>query len=174
MSPQYLIRRRAILVLIILFLGMPSAALGGLISAGVRKAAPAFSLHDSKGAPVRLSQYRGKVVLLDFWATYCGVCKKEIPWYMQFEQEYAGRGLSIIGVSMDTNWKAVRPFMAKEKMDYPVVIGTWPLLGRFGVHIQALPITFLIDRDGRIAVRNPGLVNRKEFEAEIRKLLEEQ
>ncbi len=142
MSPQYLIRRRAMLTLMVFFLGVPPAALAGLIRAGARKAAPEFSLHDSKGPTVKLSQYKGKVVLLDFWATYCGVCRKEIPWYIQFEEEYAGRGLSVIGVSMDTDWKAVRSFMAEEKMDYPVVIGNWPLLGRFGVPIHALPVTF--------------------------------
>jgi peroxiredoxin len=160
------------LILTIFFLGVPQVALAGVIRAGVRKAAPKFTLRDSKGATVKLSQYKGKVVLLDFWATYCGVCKAEIPWYVKFQQGYAARGLAIIGVSLDTNWKAVRPFMAEEKMDYPVVIGNWPLLGRF-VHIQALPVTFLIDRDGKIAVRNPGLINRKEFDTEIRELLGE-
>lgn len=173
MSPQFLIRKCAMLTLMVFFVGVPPAAPAGLIGARVRKAAPALSLRDSKGATVKLSKYKGKVVLLDFWATYCGVCRKEIPWYVQFDQEYAGSGLAVIGVSMDTDWNAVKSFVAEEKMDYPVVIGSWPLLGRFGVHIHALPVTFLIDRDGRIAAQNPGLVNRNEFGIEIRKLLEE-
>lgn len=171
MSLQYLIRRRAILTLLIFFLGVPTAALGGLIKAGMRKAAPEFSLHDSKGATIKLSQYEGKVVLLDFWATYCGVCKREIPWFTQFEKTYANSGFSAIGVAMDKDWKSVGPFMAEEKMNYPVVLGSPELLGRFGGPAQVLPVTYLIDRDGRIADQHIGLVNREEFEGAIKNLL---
>jgi peroxiredoxin len=145
----------------------------GLRPASSRKAAPNFSLLDSKGATIKLSDYKGKVVLLDFWATFCTVCKKEIPWYEQFEDQYKKQGFAAIGVSMDTGWKPIRPYMAKEGMNYPIVIGNWGLLGRFGLHVQALPVTFLIDRDGRIADQHVGLVNKDQFESEIKKLLTE-
>lgn len=137
------------------------------------KVAPDFSLRDSQGATLKLSDYKGKVVLLDFWATWCHGCRTEIPWYMEFENKYKDRGLAVIGVSMDTGWNTVKPFMAKEEMNYPVVIGNWGMLGRFGLHVQALPVTFLIDRDGRIADQHIGLVNKDQFESEIKKLLTE-
>ena len=98
-----------------------------------RKPAPGFSLTDANGKQIQLSDYRGKVVLLDFWATWCGGCKLEIPWYMEFDQKYKQQGLAVIGVSMDDDgWKAVKPFLARKTdpetggntaMKYPVVIG---------------------------------------------------
>jgi peroxiredoxin len=138
---------------------------------GSPKVAPDFSLIDSKGATLKLSDYRGKVVLLDFWATWCHGCRTEIPWYMEFENKYKDKGLAVIGVSMDTDWNTVKPFMAKEEMNYPVVIGNDGLLERYGSH--SMPATYLIDRDGRIADYHIGVVNKDQFESEIKKLLME-
>src|SRR5262245_36120846 len=82
-----------------------------------RKAAPDFTLKDAAGAKIKLSAYRGNVVLLNFWATWCGPCKVEIPWFIEFESAYKERGLAIVGVSMDEDgWKAARPFIEKMKM----------------------------------------------------------
>jgi peroxiredoxin len=134
-----------------------------------RKAAQDFTLRDSNGASVKLSDYKGKVVLLDFWATWCEGCKIEIPWYMEFEDRYKKSGFAAIGVSMDSDWKAVKPFLAEKKMNYPVVPGSDGLLNLYGV--RALPATFLIDRDGRIADSHFGMVNEDAFESEIRVLL---
>jgi peroxiredoxin len=140
-------------------------------TAGLPKAAPNFTLHDSNGAKLSLSAYKGKVVLLDFWATWCGGCRTEIPWYIEFENRYKHSGLTVIGVSMDTGWEAVKPFMAKENMNYPVVIGNDALPAQYGAH--AMPATYLIDRDGNIADSHIGVVNKDQFESEIKKLLHE-
>jgi peroxiredoxin len=143
-----------------------------LIEANARKTAPDFTLTGEKGTPVELSQYKGRVVLLDFWATWCHGCKTEIPWYLEFEGKYKDRGLAVIGVSMDADgWKSVKPFMAEEKMNYAVVIGNDGLAGRYGV--TNMPETFLIDRNGKIADSHSGLVDKAAWEQEIQALLSE-
>jgi cytochrome c biogenesis protein CcmG/thiol:disulfide interchange protein DsbE len=89
-----------------------------------RKAAPAFTLKDSTGAALRLSDHKGKIVLLNFWATWCGPCKVEMPWFVEFERTYKDRGFDVIGVSMDEDgWISVKPYLATHKINYPVVIG---------------------------------------------------
>src|ERR1700741_713914 len=100
------------------------SSLGCQTTPKLGQTAPDFVLTDSIGSNVKLSNYKGKVVLLDFWATWCGGCKVEIPWFMEFENKYQGSGLSVIGVSMDEDgWKAVKPFIEQKKLNYPVVIG---------------------------------------------------
>src|SRR5580700_2852280 len=99
----------------------------------VGQPAPDFTLNDSAGAPVKLSAYKGKVVLLDFWATWCTGCKVEIPWYMEFQSKYEKSGLSTLGVSMDEDgWKSVKPFLEQHKINYPIVIGNSDMGDRFG------------------------------------------
>ena len=143
------------------------------VSAAGRTAAPDFVLPDATGAAVKLSYYKGQVVLLNFWATWCGPCKIEIPWFNAFERAYKERGFAILGVSMDDDgWKAVRPFMAQQHMNYPVMAGTDRIAELFG-GISALPTTILIDRSGRIASRHLGLVRQRDYEAEILKLIAE-
>lgn len=138
-----------------------------------RKAAPDFTLADSKGAPVRLSGYKGRVVLLDFWATWCGGCKVEIPWYMEFQNKYEDRGFVVIGVSMDEDgWKSVRPFLEEHKLNYPVVIGSQEVAELYG-GITSMPMTLLIDRDGKIADSHVGMVDKAAFEGEIQALLQD-
>jgi len=160
---------------IALGIGLSCALLAGASPApvdNVRKTAPNFTLSDSKGASVRLSDYKGKVVLLDFWATWCHGCKTEIPWYMEFQNKYKDKGLSVIGVSMDEDgWKSVKPFLEEKKMNYAVVIGNEDLARLYAV--DALPVTLLIDRDGKIADSHPGMVDKDAFENEIRVLLQE-
>jgi cytochrome c biogenesis protein CcmG/thiol:disulfide interchange protein DsbE len=144
-----------------------------------RKTAPGFSLTDANGKQIQLSDYRGKVVLLDFWATWCGGCKLEIPWYMEFDKKYSRQGLAVIGVSMDDDgWKAVKPFLARKTdpetggntaMKYPVVIGSDQLGKAYG--LTSMPMTLLIDRQGKIALSHTGVVNKNDFEAHILQLL---
>jgi peroxiredoxin len=135
------------------------------------QAAPDFKFKDAKGADIRLSAYKGKVVLLDFWATWCGGCKVEIPWFIEFENQYKSRGLAVIGVSMDDDgWKLVRPFIEAKKMNYPVVIGDEDLAQRYG-GVDSLPETLLIGRDGKVAAIHVGLTGKAIFEKKIVELL---
>ena len=153
--------------LVTVFLSFPTQ----VSAENLHKAAPNFTLSDSKGASVRLSDYKGKVVLLDFWATWCHGCKTEIPWYMEFQNKYKDKGLSVIGVSMDDDgWKSVKPFIEANKMNYEVVIGNESLAKLYAV--DALPVTLLIDREGNIAVSHAGMVDKSAFENEIRDLLQ--
>jgi peroxiredoxin len=137
-----------------------------------RKAAPDFVLKDLNGNTAKLSDYRGKIVLLNFWATWCGPCKIEIPWFIEFEQTYKDRGFAVLGVAMDDEgWEAVKPYLASRKINYRVVLGTDQLAQQYG-GVDSLPTTFVIDRDGRIASTHVGLVSRHDYEDEIKQLLE--
>ena len=137
-----------------------------------RKSAPDFSLKDADGRTVRLSDYKGKVVLLDFWATWCGPCKIEIPWFMEFERKYKDRSFAVIGVAMDDEgWDVVKPFISDLGVNYRIVQGTDMTAQLYG-GVQALPTTFLIDRLGRVASVHVGLASKRDFEDGIEKLLE--
>ena len=166
---------RRLLAEVILGMGLVGAILISPTPApadNLRKAAPNFTLSDSKGASVRLSDYKGRVVLLDFWATWCHGCKTEIPWYREFQNKYKDKGLSVIGVSMDEDgWKSVKPFIQENKMNYAVVIGNEDLAKLYAV--DNLPVTLLIDRTGNIAVSHAGMVDKAAFENEIRALLQD-
>ena len=137
-----------------------------------RRVAPGFTLSDAKRAPVTLSDFKGKVVLLDFWATWCAASKVEMPWYAEFESRYRNSGLAIIGVSMDDEgWAIVSPYLEGRPVTYPIVLGDHDVADRFG--LASLPITLLIDRNGKIAAKHFGLVDKADVENEIRKLLKE-
>jgi len=137
-----------------------------------RHAAPDFALKDANGKTVRLSDYKGKVVLLDFWATYCGPCKIEIPWFMDFERKHKDQGFSVLGVSMDDDgWDAVKPFVSDVGINYRVMVGNDSTAAMYG-GIEALPTTFLIDRDGKIADVHVGLTSKSDFENAIEQLLQ--
>ena len=138
-----------------------------------RKQAPDFTLKDANGHTVRLSDYRGKVVLLDFWATWCGPCKIEIPWFQEFERQYKDKGFAVIGVAMDEEgWNVVKPFAQHMSINYRVVVGD-DAIGDLYANggIDALPTTFLIDRGGRIASIHVGLSSKSDFEDDIQELL---
>jgi peroxiredoxin len=137
-----------------------------------RKPAPEFALKDAAGKTVHLSDYKGKVVLLNFWATWCGPCKIEIPWFMDFEQKYKDRGFAVLGISMDDDgWAAVKPYIQEHKVNYRVLLGNESITNLYG-GVESLPTTFVIDRNGRVASVHIGLVSKSEYQNDIVHLLE--
>jgi peroxiredoxin len=133
--------------------------------------APDFTLPALSGKPVHLSDYQGRVVLLDFWATWCGPCRMEIPHFKQLTEKYGGRGFVVLGVSLDdTGAEVVRPFVADHEIAYPVVIGDQYTANRYG-GVSALPTTFLIDRQGRVVKKYVGYRDLETFEEDIKPLL---
>ncbi len=138
-----------------------------------RKAAPNFTLSDVNGQKVQLADYKGKVVLLDFWATWCGPCKVEIPWFMEFEQTYKNKGFAVLGVSMDDDgWTVVKPYIAQLKVNYRIVLGN-DKVGELYGGVDSLPTTFLIDRQGKIASEHVGLgAGKDDFKNDIVRLLD--
>jgi peroxiredoxin len=128
-----------------------SHAAGGHPGA-VDSAAPQFSLQDIDGKTLALANYQGKVVLLNFWATWCTPCRGEIPQFVEFQNTLGPQGLQLIGISMDDDVKPVHEFYQQFKMNYPVAIGSANLAESYG-GVLGLPVTFLIGRDGRIAAK---------------------
>jgi len=161
----------SVLTLVFTFLVWNAKLPASTIEASLRKAAPDFTLEDSTGAPIQLSAFKGKVVLLDFWATWCHGCKIEIPWYVEFQEKYKQRGLSAIGVAMDEDgWKSVKPFLQEHKLNYPIVVGNQDLAMQY--QVESMPVTLLIDREGKIAESHSGMVDKDAFEADVVKLLQ--
>lgn len=148
----------------------PLSTAGDATPANLRKAAPDFTLVDANGASIRLSDFKGKVVLLDFWATWCHGCKTEIPWYMEFQQKYRDKGLSVIGVAMDEDgWKSVKPYIDKIKINYTIVVGNQELAKQYGA--ESLPVSLLIDREGKVAESHAGMVDKAAFEKDVQTLV---
>jgi cytochrome c biogenesis protein CcmG/thiol:disulfide interchange protein DsbE len=135
------------------------------------KPAPDFSLPDVEGREIKLSDLKGQVVLLNFWATWCGPCKIEMPWFVEFQRQYKDQGFSVVAVSLDSEgWEVVKPFAEEYKLNFPVVVGDDDLADKFG-GIAALPTTFIIDKEGRITASHTGLVSKSDYEDEIKNLL---
>lgn len=136
-----------------------------------RQEAPDFALKDADGRTVKLSDYRGKVVLLNFWATWCGPCRIEIPWFTEMESAYKDRGFAVIGVSMDEEgWEIVKPYMRRAKMNYRVLVGNDDVARAYG-DVGSLPTTFIIDAKGRIASVHVGLVSKDSYTTDVESLL---
>jgi cytochrome c biogenesis protein CcmG, thiol:disulfide interchange protein DsbE len=117
--------------------------------------APDFVRADLSGRPLRLEQFRGRVVLLNFWATWCGPCIEEIPTFSRWQYHLGEAGLQVIGVSMDDDEGDVKRFVAKHAVAYPIIMGDAKLGELFG-GVFGLPQSFLIDAQGRIVYRSVG------------------
>ena len=134
--------------------------------------APEFTVTDIEGRKLSLSEYRGKVVLLDFWATWCAPCREEIPHFVEMQDKYGSQGFQVIGISMDDDAKPVREFYQTFKLNYPVAVGDDKLAERFG-GVLGLPVNFLIDREGHIRSKYLGATDTAIFDKEVRDLLAE-
>jgi peroxiredoxin len=136
--------------------------------------APDFSLSTLDGKTMKLSDFRGKAVLLNFWATWCEPCKVEMPWFVDLQKKYAGQGLQVLGVAMDdASPSDISSFAEKMGVNYPVLIGKEEVGAQYG-GIEYLPSTFYISRDGKILDHVFGLVSKSEIETEIQKALGQQ
>jgi cytochrome c biogenesis protein CcmG/thiol:disulfide interchange protein DsbE len=141
--------------------GLPPSAASGT--------APAFTLTDISGKSVSLADFKGKVVVLDFWATWCPPCRKEIPDFISIQNEYGSQGVQIVGIALDELPK-VQAFVRTNGMNYPVLMGNDAITARYG-GIEGIPTTFIIDRTGKIAERFEGFRPRETFVAAITRLL---
>ena len=133
-----------------------------------------FVLKDSAGKDFNLAAQKGKVILLDFWATWCPPCKVEIPWFVEFQEKYGPKGFIVVGVSVDDKASALKPFGEKYKVNYPLLIGDGrtDIKGPRGYNAAwGLPKTFVIGRDGMICKTHIGLSVKEHFEQQIKSLL---
>jgi len=133
--------------------------------------APAFTLTDLQGQKLELSKYEGKVVLVDFWATWCTPCREEIPQFVEWQKKYGDQGFQVIGISMDDAQQPVRDFYGEFKLNYPVVMGDEKTAEAYG-GVLGLPINFLVGKDGRILKKYVGMTNLPALEQEIKTQLQ--
>jgi thiol-disulfide isomerase/thioredoxin len=135
------------------------------------KPAPSFTLKSVDGKTVSLADYKGKAVLLNFWATWCGPCKLEMPWLIELQKKYASQGFTVLGISEDdVSTKEVSDFMAKMGVDYPVLMYDDQLNKAYG-GIDYLPTSYYIGRNGKVIIEAGGLISESEIEANIQKIL---
>jgi peroxiredoxin len=152
-----------------------------LVAKADRKPAPTFHLESAMGKIIQVSDYRGKVVLLNFWATKCGGCILEIPSFVELQQTYKKSGFTAVGISADIPyeglknadeaWQYVRPFMTSHKLNYPILMGNDSVVDAYG--FRSYPATYLIDRSGKIAATYVGVVDKSDVETNIKMLLAE-
>jgi cytochrome c biogenesis protein CcmG, thiol:disulfide interchange protein DsbE len=149
------------------------ASRAGAWKQGQTGLAPDFTLPQLDGQTLRLSSYRGRVVLLDFWATWCVPCREQIPHFIELQDKYRADGFEIIGVSMDDGPEPVRSFSQEFHMNYPVVMGNAKIGELYG-GVLGLPIAFLLDRDGQVHAKHIGATKPEIIEKEVVALLQAQ
>jgi thiol-disulfide isomerase/thioredoxin len=185
MKPRWMIAGAAALALALLTLPMLRQNPGGetlrpSTDASSTKAGPScdatgkatfdFVLKDEHNLPVKLAEYKGKVVIVNFWATWCGPCKVEIPDFVKLYAEYKDKGLVIVGVSVDDSAEQLQTFMREYKMNYPVVQMRPEVEDAWGP-FYGYPTSFIVARDGSICTKHIGPASHDQFEAEIKSLL---
>ena len=159
----------AVVVALMLFFGFHRARRARTVVAG--QLAPDFTLDTLEGKAIRLSDFRGQAVLLNFWATWCGPCKIEMPWFIELQKQYGRDGLQIVGVAMDDSSKAdIEKFVKEMGVNYPILLGKEAVGQDYG-GVNVLPTTFFIDRDGRIVGREFGLQSRSVLVDHIKQAL---
>src|SRR6202165_2642246 len=167
----------AFVVALMLYVGLHMARRSGRLSTPRitrSTVAPDFSLESLEGKTMRLSDFRGKAVLLNFWATWCAPCKIEMPWFVELQQKYGSQGLQIVGVAMDDSSKEDIAKFAKDMgVNYPVLLGKEAVGDAYG-GVPALPESFFISRDGKIVDKIIGLKGKAEIEDSIKKALDTQ
>jgi peroxiredoxin len=160
----------AIFCLTALALATPMLSAASLARDSALRMAPDFTRTDLDGKSLNLRQYRGKVVLLNFWATWCGPCLIEIPTFTAWQNTYRTAGLQVVGISMDDDAAPVKRMYQKDRLNYPVAMGDAELGELFG-GVFGLPLTYLIDPDGRVVGRYQGEPDLKRLEVRIKSLL---
>ncbi len=167
----------AFVVALMLYVGLHMARRSGRLSTPRitrSSVAPDFSLESLEGKTMRLSDFHGKAVLLNFWATWCVPCKIEMPWFVELQQKYGSQGLQVVGVAMDDASKEdIATFARDVGVNYPVLIGKEAMGDSYG-GIPALPETFFIGRDGKVVDKILGLKGKREIEDAIKKALNTQ
>lgn len=159
-------KRSVALIAVLLVVGLTASAL-----AQTGSKAPDFKLKTADKKEVTISGLKGKVVLLNFWATWCGPCVREIPDFLEVYEQYRSKGFEIVGVSLDADgWEKVTPFVAKMKMTYPVVVGDNALVQAYG-GFNAIPTSFFIDKNGVVVKQVTGSMSKADLEAMLKKLL---
>ncbi len=154
-----------------LILGVLLATPYGYAKDLLNRPAPTFTRTDLKGARISLASYHGKVVLLNFWATWCAPCRIEIPRFTEWQKTYGPQGFAVLGVSIDDDQAPVRVFAQRVRINYPIMMGDARLAEDYG-GVLGVPVTFLIDRDGVIRARIDGESDLRAIELQIRQLLE--
>ena len=136
------------------------------------KAAPAFSLMTLDGKKVSLSDYKGRAVLVNFWATWCGPCKVEMPWFEEFEKQYAGQGFEILGLAddVDAGKDAIAKVAQKTGATYPILLTDGKVQKAYG-GVDVLPMSFYVDRNGIVVEETAGLGSKDQIEAHIKKAI---
>ena len=143
----------------------------GFTPSFVSKKAPNFTLKTGDGTTIELSKLKGKTVVVNFWATWCGPCRAEIPGFLDVYARYKAKGLEIVGISLDQGgWDDVKPFVKKLNISYPVVLGNDRIARLYG-NIEAIPTTFIIDKNGTIVDQHVGYMKAEDFENKIKGLL---
>jgi thiol-disulfide isomerase/thioredoxin len=162
------------LVVVMLFAGIRIARNNRVNRAGravMGEVAPDFALNSLDGTSVKLSSLRGKAVLLNFWATWCGPCKVEMPWFVELQREYGPQGFQIVGVAMDdASTDDIAKFAKEMGVNYPILLGKETVALSYG-GVNVLPTTFFLDRNGKVIAREFGLQSRSVFVDHIKDAL---